>query len=80
MRAPKRKLEVGDIVVVSTALTGLREYAVKKIEGNRAITDFRIFNRRIWDGGAVYEYGKRYGSTTNYYWIKPYVPERKEKR
>ena len=74
-RAPKgkTKLEVGDIIVVSTALTGIREYSVLRITGNKAITDFRVFNRRIWDGGAIYEYGKRYGSTTNYYWIKPRV-------
>lgn len=66
----KKYLEVGDIVIVSTILTGLSEYPVKKIEGNKAITAFRVFHRKIYVHGHVYEYGKRYGSTSNGYWIK----------
>jgi len=65
-------LEKGDIVVVSNALFGLSEYEVLRIEGNKAITKFRIFNKRIYTGRYVYEYGKRLGDPTwtNHYWIK----------
>jgi len=38
---------------------GYRDYKVLRIEGNKAITNFRDFNVRIYDGDEVYEYGKR---------------------
>ncbi|MFW9872335.1 MAG: hypothetical protein ACFFG0_04470 [Candidatus Thorarchaeota archaeon] len=64
------KLKVGDIVVVSTILGGEKEYLVKKIEGNKAFTDFRIFNTKIYYGNQIYEYGKNCYNTTNGYWLK----------
>jgi hypothetical protein len=69
-------LKEGDIVIVSTVIGGLREYPVKEIIGNKAITDFRIFNKKIYPGGSIYEYGKHPYSTTNGYWIKK--PQTKE--
>lgn len=66
----RKTLKEGDIVIVSNALSGLREYPVKKIIGNKAITDFRTFNRKIYPGGYIYEYGKRAYSTDNSYWVK----------
>ena len=66
----KERLSVGDIIVVSTVLTGQREYPVKRIEGNKAITDFRVFNTLIYWGNTVYEYGIRGNYTTNGYWVK----------
>lgn len=66
----KLYLEVGDVVVVSTILSGLKEYPVLRIEGNRAFTKFRTFSRKIYSPNMVYEYGARYGSTTNEYWLK----------
>jgi len=50
-------LEVGDVVVVHNLLTGAREYPVLRIEGDKAVTKFRIFNRKIYHSN-VYEYGK----------------------
>lgn len=64
------KLKEGDIVVVSTVLAGEREYPVQRIEGNKAITKFRVFNAKIYAGGNIYEYGKRPDQTTNGYWLK----------
>lgn len=64
----KNKLEEGDTIIVSTVLGGLREYSVKKIDGNKAITDFRTFNTKIYTDGSVYEFGSR--ATTNGYWLK----------
>lgn len=61
-------LKVGDIIIVSTVLCGKREYRVKRIVGNRAITDFRIFNKKIYSNGNIYEFGKH--NTTNGYWRK----------
>jgi hypothetical protein len=66
----KDKLKVGDIIVVSNPLFGLREYEVLSIEGNKAITKFRTFNTKIYPGGNVYEYGKKYTPSGNGYWIK----------
>lgn len=66
----KDKLKIGDIVVVSTALGGLREYPVLDIQGNKAITKFRIFNISIYPGGCIYEYGKRITPYDNGYWVK----------
>ena len=64
------KLRVGDIVIVSNALTGLSEYPVSRIEGNKAITNFRDFHVNIYPGGNVYEYGKRTDQWSNSYWVK----------
>ncbi len=61
-------LNEGDIVIVSCVLTGLREYPVTSIEGNRAKTAFRTFNKKIYPGGSIYEFGNT--QTTNSYWIK----------
>lgn len=66
----EKKIQVGDIIVVSNPLFGLREYPVTKIEGSKAITDFRVFNTKIYPPNMVYEYGKRADSTTNCYWVK----------
>jgi len=56
-----QKLKVGDIIEVYNPLfkDGIREYPVTKIIGNKAYTNFRVFNTRIYPGGNVYEYGKR---------------------
>lgn len=64
------KLEVGDIVVVSTVLGGIKEYPVLKVDGNKATTKFREFSAKIYPGGNVYEFGKRPDQTTNGYWLK----------
>ena len=63
-----KKLQIGDTVVVSTVLGGLKEYPVKEVEGNKAYTDFRTFNRNVYAGGQVYECGRN--NTTNGYWLK----------
>ena len=65
-----RRLNTGDIVIVSTVLTGKSEYPIIRIEGNKAITKFRDFNSKIYEGGNIYEYGKKPDQTTNGYWIK----------
>ncbi|OFW47576.1 MAG: hypothetical protein A2163_00710 [Actinobacteria bacterium RBG_13_35_12] len=62
------KLKAGDTIIASTVLSGEKEYHVKEIVGNKAITDFRIFNTKIYLGFQIYEFGKR--STTNAYWLK----------
>ena len=64
------RLEAGDIVIVSTVLTGESEYPVIRVMGNKAFTKFRSFNSKIYPGGNIYEYGKRPDQTTNGYWIK----------
>jgi len=68
----KKFLEVGDIVIASNPLfkNGERECLVTKIEGNKAITDFRTFNRKIYAPNMVYEFGKRYDPYDNGYWLK----------
>ena len=66
----KTRLEIGDIIVVSNALMGESEYPVKRIEGNKAFTDFRIFNAKVYNGTTVYEYGKRTNQWSNSYWVK----------
>ncbi len=65
-----RKLKKGDVVIVSTVLTGESEYPVTRVDGNKAITRFRDFNSKIYPDGSIYEYGKRPYDTTNGYWIK----------
>ena len=66
----KDKLEKGDTVIVSTVLSGEREYVVKEVIGKKAITDFRTFNTKIYPGGCVYQIGKGALTTTNGYWLK----------
>ena len=68
--ADKQFLKVGDIVAVSNAIMGLKEYPVMSIIGNKAITAFRIFNKRIYPGGNIYEYGKSVHDWSNGYWLK----------
>ncbi len=65
-----KKLNVGDVIIVSSILSGKREYSVLSIDGNKAKTKFRTFNRNIAQDGSVYEYGKRLNQTTNGYWAK----------
>jgi len=65
------------VVVVNNALFGLSEYPVKRIDGNRAITDFRTFNAKIYPGGYLFEFGKRNTSQwDNRYWIKTAAPDK----
>lgn len=65
------KLNVGDIIIVSTNIfSKLREYPVLKIEGNKAITKFRTFNTKIYPDGSIYEYRKHSALIKNGYWIK----------
>ncbi len=66
----KNRLEEGDIIIVSTVLSGEKEYPVISIEGNKAITKFRKFNTKIYPGGHIYEFGKQAHQTTNGYWLK----------
>lgn len=66
----KDKLEPWDIIVVSNALVWLREYKVKKVYWNKAFTDFRTFNTKIYPWGNIYEYWKKYDPYGNWYWIK----------
>lgn len=50
-------LKVGDIVIVDDAVLGIKECPVKEIIGNKAITDYMIFNKRIYPNGDIYELG-----------------------
>jgi len=54
-------LEVGDVIHIGNPLRKEEfcYYRVTKIEGNKAVTGFRVFNKSIHYGGFVYEYGKR---------------------
>ena len=70
MKNKTEELKVGDVVVVSNALFGLREYTVTKVQGHKAYTDFRVFNKKVYPPNMVYEYGKNCYSTTNGYWKK----------
>ena len=55
------KLEVGDIVRVHNPLfkNGYKDYPVTKVDGNKAITKFRTFNTKIYNGRNVYVFGVR---------------------
>jgi len=68
----KDKLKVGDIVIVHNPLllSGENRYSVTKIEGNRATTDFRVFDVKIYHTNEVYEYGKRPNEYNNYYTVE----------
>lgn len=54
-------LSIGDIVFVSNPIRKEKYsyYKVNKIDGNKAHTNFRVFNRKIYHSKFVYEYGKR---------------------
>jgi len=63
-----KRLRVGDIVIVSNPIFKDKEYVVKRIEGNKAHTDFRVFNTKIYRGTEVFEYGNK-DTTNSYYTI-----------
>lgn len=53
------KLQVGDIITVHNPLGPLPKYPVISIDGNMALTRFRVFHTKVWREKYVYEYGKR---------------------
>lgn len=74
----KDNLEVGDIVIVHNPLRDPEklQYPVTRIEGNKAITAFRTFNRKIYCKKYVYEYGKRFNPVyMNTYVVKGWDDE-----
>lgn len=52
---------VGDIVTVHNPLLSEEhsKYKVLRLDGSRAVTKFRDFNRKIHNGRYIYEFGKR---------------------
>ncbi len=58
---------VGDVVTVHHPLLDpdKSKYPVTRLDGNKAITAFRNFNRKIYPGRFVYEYGKRVNPVYN---------------
>jgi len=64
-------LEVGDTIIMHTALFKDQKYIVTEIEGNKVYTKSltstfgRKFNRKIYWGKRVYEYGKRLSPVYN---------------
>ena len=60
-------LKVGDIIHVGNPLRKeeFSNYPVKEIIGNKAITDFRTFHKKIYCNKYVYEYGKRLSGVYN---------------
>ena len=56
---------VGDIVTVHNPLLSSEhsKYPVTRLDGNKAVTKFRDFNRKIYNGKYVYEFGKRINPT-----------------
>jgi len=69
------KLEIGDIVIVNNPLIEATRYPVTSINGNKAITGFRNFNRKIYNGKYVYEFGKRLSPVYN----NTYIVEKNNK-
>jgi hypothetical protein len=66
------KLKIGDIIHIGNPLLSEKDcyYRVTAIDGNKAKTGFRIFNRNIYHNGIIYEYGKRQSSVyDNYYTV-----------
>ena len=67
------KLKEGDIIRVNAALRAeeFSYYKVNKVSENIAFTGFRNFNRNIYLGRTIYEYGKRinYSMWANTYTI-----------
>ena len=61
------KLKVGDIIHVANPLRKdvYCYYRVNRIKGNKAYSNFRNFNTKIYYGKAVYEYGKRQSAIYN---------------
>jgi hypothetical protein len=58
------KLSVGDVVHIGNPIRKEEYcyYRVTAIDGNKAETGFRTFNRNIYHGKFVYEFGKRSNS------------------
>jgi len=63
----KTRLEVGDVIKIHNPLMKeeYSKYPVLSIDGNRAKTDFRTFNTKIYPGNKVYEFGKRQSAIYN---------------
>lgn len=61
------RLKVGDIITVHNPLRNQEnsKYPVKRIDGNMAITGFRNFNVKIYNGRFVFEFGKRLNPVYN---------------
>jgi hypothetical protein len=58
----KKRLEIGDVIIMHNLLMGDSEHTVTRIDGNKAVTSpgLRKFNTRIYlPYGRVYEFGKR---------------------
>jgi hypothetical protein len=57
----QNRLKQNDIIQVFNPMRPIEDsfFRVISVEGNRAKTKFRVFNRKIWGDGCVYEYGKR---------------------
>lgn len=58
------KLSIGDVVHIGNPIRKEEYcyYRVTDIDGNKAKTGFRTFNRNIYHGKFVYEFGKRSNS------------------
>lgn len=72
------KLKVGDIIYVDNPMRKeeYSYYRVNSVEGNKAHTDFRTFNVKIYYEKSVYEYGKRLNSIyNNGYTLCKEIPE-----
>lgn len=70
-------LQVGDIIRVCNPLLKKEHarFVVYKIDGNKAYTDFRTFNKKIYNGVSVYEFGKRQSPIYN----NTYIVEERER-
>ena len=57
----KKKLIVGDVIHVGNPLLSddYSYYRVNEIDGNRAKTNFRVFNTKLYFKDTVFEYGKQ---------------------
>ena len=61
------KLRIGDVVHIGNPIRKEEfcYYRVTEIDGNKAKTGFRTFNRNIYHNKFVYEYGKRESTVYN---------------
>lgn len=61
------KLSIGDVIHVGNPMRKEEYcyYRVTEIDGNKAKTGFRTFNRNIYHDKFIYEYGKRENSVYN---------------
>ena len=61
------KLSIGDIIHVYNPMRKEEYcyYKVTDIDGNKAKTGFRTFNRNIYHNKYIYEYGKRESAVYN---------------